>query len=1100
MNWKRFNLLNNVLAWLITLIAAVVYLMTIEPTASLWDCAEFVACDYRLEVGHPPGAPFYMLIYNVVSHLAPDATQAALYANATSAIISALCILFLFWTLTHLLRRLIRWEFRADNPKLHEEKLQTWQSILIFGGATVGSLVYTFSDTFWFSAVEAEVYAFSSLFTAVVFWLMFKWEERADEEGSDRWLILMAYLMGLSIGVHLLNLLCLPAMSLIYYYRRSSYPRLWGAVQAVLISFALIVAMMYGVVQGVPKMAGRFDWLFVNEFGFSFNTGLYCYLGSVLAMLVWSVVEAHQSMKAGVVSKRLLIASIGSIILMGIPFLGEGYLLGFVLSALLIAGGVYYHSKLSPRFFQTLQLSLLAIAIGFSSYGVILVRAIADTPMNENAPANAFSLRYYLAREQYGSAPLLYGPSFAAQPKGLKEGKEVLGKAPKTNPQDADKYVKLNDQPEYEYNSKDLMLFPRVYSRSHAPYYNSWMGRDENDMTAPSFGDNLKYFFAYQLNYMYWRYFMWNFVGRQNDLQGQGDLLRGNAITGIDFVDNLLVGDQSTLPEHLKNNKGRNVYYALPLLLGLLGMFYQVSRTRVVLRGSQEEQQKLHKQYNNQAMPIGHQSFWIVFMLFVMTGIAIVLYLNQTPGQPRERDYAFAGSFYAFAMWIGMGVPALFYLLRKLKASDIVSASTACFLGLLIPLQMAGQNWDDHDRSGRTIARDAGINYLESLEPNAILFCFGDNDTFPLWYIQDVEGVRRDVRTMNLSYLGGDWYIDQMRRKTYNADPVPLKYMSPDFYYFHEVAYVGNSQTELDLETALKHMVKQKGEKDIILPTTKMFLHVDSTSIAQKLSPDLATRVMSKMPISLEGKRYLDRGGLTVLDLINENKWQRPIYWTSTSPRDAFSNLSQHMVQTGMAYQLLPVEVNAYYQHNSAGDSVLVKKHNGVRIEEMYRNVMTKFRWGGADNPKVYMDETARNMLQGIRNNVFVPLARALHESGDDLRAKEVLKKCLDVIRPETVPHEAYSLRLVEALYLVGMTQEADRINKEVVSQAMNTLSWILSLSDAKLERVLSGNDLYSNYQTALVGMQLAREHKSEVLKLYEPTLLQYSKLFGSAN
>lgn len=1093
MNWKRFNLLNNGLGWLMGLVAAIVYLMTIEPTASLWDCAEFIACDYRLEVGHPPGAPFYMLIYNVVSQLAPTAEQAALYANATSAILSALCIVLLFWTLTHILRRLIAPTFRLDNPAVHHstaEGLPLWQSILIFGGASVGSLVYTFSDTFWFSAVEAEVYAFSSLCTAIVFWLMFKWEERADEQGSDRWIILLAYLMGISIGVHLLNLLCLPAMSLIYYYRKSDKPNFWGAVLAVVLSFVLIVVMMYGIVQGVPKMAGRFDWFFVNDLGYSFNSGLYFYLAFILALLVWSVYEAHKSVQAGSVGIRLAVASLLSIIFLGIPFLGDGYVLGFVLSAVLAFAIFKYYKKLSPQLVQTIQLSLLVIVIGFSSYGVILVRALADTPMNENAPANAFSLRYYLAREQYGSAPLIYGPSFASQPKGVVTAKEVLGKAPKAQPNDPDKYVKLSEQPEYEYASEDKMLFPRVYSRQHAPYYNSWMGREENDMSKPTFGENLRYFFSYQLNYMYWRYFMWNFVGRQNDIQGQGDLLNGNAITGINFIDKFFVGDQSTLPEYLKENKGRNVYYALPLLLGLLGMYYQVSRTQVLRKRKGEEGELEAVESDGKTTPIGHQSFWIVFMLFFMTGIAIVLYLNQTPGQPRERDYAFAGSFYAFAIWVGIGVPALWAILKRCKLTDTLAAGLATCLALVLPIQMAGQNWDDHDRSGRTIARDAGINYLESLEPNAILFCYGDNDTFPLWYIQDVEGVRRDVRTVNLSYLSGDWYIDQMRRQTYTGKPLPLKYMTPDFYYYHEVAYVGQSAEEMPLSEMLRQTVAQKGEGEIVVPSSLMTLDVDSATVAKSLSSDLQARVLPRMPISLQGKRYLDRGALTALDLINENKWKRPIYWTSTSPRDVFSNLTDFMVQTGMAYQLLPISLEG---------TESLEAHSGVRIEQMYKNVMTKFRFGGADNPKVYMDETARNMLSGIRNNVFVPLAKALLAQGDHKRAEEVLRKCLAVIRPEVVPYDGYSLRLADALYAVGMTKEADLVIKKVVGDSLALLDWMMLLKEDHQSRVLSSGDMWQAYQTALTAAMLGQRAKSSVVEPFLSRVMAYKSIFERA-
>lgn len=1101
MNWKQFKLVNNLLGWLVAGIAAVVYLMTIEPTASLWDCAEFVACDYRLEAGHPPGAPFYMLIYNVISHLAPSAAEAGLYANATSAILSALGILFLFWTLTHLMRRLVLWDFRGDNTATLEGKitLSPAQSLVVFGSALVGSLVYTFSDTYWFSAVEAEVYAFSSLFTAVVFWLMFQWEERADQEGSDRWLILIAYLMGLSIGVHLLNLLCLPAMALVYYYRRSKYPLFWEAVGSILISFGLIVVMMYGIVQGVPKMSGRFDWFFVNDLGFGFNSGLYAYLVLIFSLLSWSVYEAHQGCKRGSTNGRMLIASLSSIILLGIPFLGDGYLLGTILSIGLIVAAAYWGRRLSPRLLHTAQLSLLAIVIGFSSYGVILVRAMADTPMNENAPSNPFALRYYLAREQYGSAPLLYGANFTSKPISVKYNKELFGKAPKTTESEQDRYTKLGEQPEYEYSKEDKTLFPRMHSRQHAPYYNSWIGRDESDMSTPTFGDNLTYFFAYQLNYMYWRYFMWNFVGRQDDIQGQGDLLHGNAITGIDFIDSLLVGDQSTLPDSLKNNKGRNVYYALPLLLGLLGMFYQVSRTRIIQHVSDEEQKKLQAKHKKEATPIGHQSFWIVFMLFVMTGIAIVVYLNQTPGQPRERDYAFAGSFYAFAVWVGMGVAGLTYLLKKFKLSELSAAAMATIIGLGISLQMAGQSWDDHDRSGRTIARDAGLNYLESVEPNAILFCFGDNDTFPLWYMQDVEGVRRDVRTMNLSYLGGDWYIDQMRRKTYTGEAVPLKHMTPDLYYYHEAAYIAQNETEQSLADVWLELLRQKEQKakELVIPTQRISLPVkDKAKLSARLSSDLSGRVLDTLPISLQGKRYLDRGGLTLLDLLAKNNWERPIYWTSTSPRDALSNLPQHMVQTGMAYQLLPVHLGAMSKGEGASTDSLAP-HHGVRTEIMYDNVMRKFRWGGADKPNVYMDEAARNMLQGMRNNVFVPLAKALLQEGDTTRAKEVLTRCLEVIRPENVPYEQHSLRLVDALYAAGMHQEAGSINKEIVGNAMETLGWILRQNDKHLERLLLSGEAHRQYQTVMLGMGIASQYKSENLKLYEPVLEQYLKLFG---
>lgn len=1088
MNWKKYNLLNNLFGWVVFVIASAVYLLTIGPTASLWDCAEFIACDYRLEVGHPPGAPFYMLVYNVISHLAPSPAEAALFTNATSAIISGLTILFLFWTITHMLRRIIAPTFRRDASDREILSLPLAEGIIILGSALVGSLVYTFSDTFWFSAVEAEVYAFSSLFTAVVFWLMFQWEERSSEEGADRWLVLIAYLMGLSIGVHLLNLLCLPAMALIYYFHKAKTPNWRGALGAILASFALIVVMMYGIVQGVPKMAGRFDYFFVNTLGASFNTGLYFYLALVLLSLVWSVAEAHHTVKREVehLPLRLKIAMLTSIVLLGIPFLGNGIWLGIFLS---LALGVYLFrfARLAPRLVHTIQMSLLAITVGFASYGVILVRAIADTPMNENAPANAFSLRYYLAREQYGSAPLLYGPSFASRPNGIENDREVLGKAPKTPTDSTDRYVKLYDQPSYQYDSSQKMLFPRVYDSKHAEGYNIWMGRAPQDMSQPTFWENIMYFLNYQVNYMYWRYFMWNFSGRQNDLMGDGSLLRGNAITGIPVIDSFIIGPSEEMPDSIARNKGHNVYYALPLLLGLLGMFFQVGRWHAVKRedkllGEQEEY-----------IPIGRHSFWITFFLFFMTGLAILLYLNQTPGQPRERDYAYAGSFYAFAIWIGFGTAGLWRAISRIGLKPALSATLAVLLSLFVPIQMASQNWDDHDRSGRTIARDLGINYLESCEPNAILFCYGDNDTFPLWYIQDVEGVRTDVRTVNLSYLGGDWYVDQMRRATYEGKPLPLQYMKPEFYYFKEYALIADSKREMLLSDALRQTTSKASGEEAIFPTQRLILPIDSASVAASLrnTPDLQARVLSSMPISLEGKRYLDRGGLSVLDLIESNRWERPIYWTTTSPSNAFSNLGSYLVQTGMAQQVLPIDLRS--------DSIRGQV-SPIKLEQMYDNVMNKFRWGGADNPSVYLDETGRNSMLGIRTRVFVPLASALLEQGDKERAQQVLNKCLTSIRPEVVPYDYFSLTLAQTLYRAEMTEEADAIVYDICTSSLRSLDWFFRLSDSKLRRILRDGELHKAFDTALMAYQIAQQSGSKALNMYESKLLEYNKYLGTSS
>lgn len=1116
MNWKQFDRANNLLGWGVFLIATLTYLLTIGPSASLWDCAEFIACDYKLEIGHPPGAPFYMLVYNVVSHLGGGVQHAALLTNATSAVLSGFTILFLFWTITHMVRRVltpgVRLGLHGAAPE--GQVLSLGQGIAILGAGLVGSLVYTFSDSFWFSAVEAEVYAFSSLFTAVVFWLIFKWDERSENERSDRWLILIAYLMGLSIGVHLLNLLCLPAMALVYYYRRSSSPSLKGAGLALLASFALVGVMMYGVVQGVPKLAGMWDMFFVNQLGLSYNQGLYIYLIVLAAVLLWGVVRTQRALSLGAQALSLTSrASIAlSLILLGVPLLGGGGLLSLVL-VVGIAAALYYYKALSPRLAHTLQMSLVAIMVGFSSYGVILVRAEADPPMNENSPADAFSLRYYLAREQYGSAPLIYGQTFASRIKYgsdgrpvMKEGEPTYGRIDKAQPSDPDRYVvrSLKEEPQYE--ESEMMLFPRVYDRGHAQMYNSWMGRAEDDMSVPSFAENLSYFFNYQVNYMYWRYFLWNFSGRQNDLQGDGSLLRGGAVTGIPFVDALFYGDSDSLPELVTANKGHNVYYALPLLLGLLGLFYQIGAGR---RGT--------------------ESFWVTFLLFFMTGLAIVLYLNQYPGQPRERDYAYVGSFYAFAIWVGFGVAALVQGASQLLASKEAKAKAqrdkqplaingsyaaiVVLLCLLVPLQMMGQNWDDHDRSGRTVASDMGRNYLESCEPNGILFCYGDNDTFPLWYAQEVEGVRTDVRTVNLSYLSGDWYIDQMKKQAYEGKPLPLGLLPASYYYYHTYALLGNgSQGEpMTVAEAFAALKDSPRKEPALLPTMELAEPVDSlraAALLQRSAPDFKhMEPLKRFPMSLAGRSYADIGTMSVLDLIAGNKWERPIYWAITSPRNAFNNLSQYTTQIGMLHQLLPIGEKTSDPSLSAFDLSSAYKEDGegfkiANLDRMYELVMTKFRWGGADRPGTYFDENARGIISTLRNQVFTPLAEGLLQraaAGDKAKAQTVLRKCLSVILEENIPYETSSIYFARALYSAGLTKEADHVLSAIVRRSLSTMAWALRLSPEQLQQFQRYGDMQEAFLGLRYSLSVAEEAGSEGLKHYEAQIATVLRALGIA-
>ena len=1097
MNWKQFNRANNLMGWAIFAVATLTYLLTIGPSASLWDCAEFIACDYKLEIGHPPGAPFYMLVYNVISHLGGSPERAALMTNATSAVLSGLTILFLFWTITHMVRRVLtpRAHLGKQGFEPTGEVMTMGQAIAILGSGLVGSLVYTFSDSFWFSAVEAEVYAFSSLFTAVVFWLIFKWEERSEYERSDRWLVLIAYLMGLSIGVHLLNLLCLPAMALVYYYRRATTPTLKGSALALLGSFALVGLMMYGVVQGVPKLAGKWDMFFVNTCGLSYNQGLYIYLAVLIAVLIWGVYEADRAVQDPKLlgSHRFRISIALSLILMGIPLIGNGIV------ALALAAGIiaffYKYKGLRASSVQTVQMSIVSIAMGFSSYGVILVRAVADPPMNENAPADAFSLRYYLAREQYGSAPLFYGPTFASPykygPDGrpeFDEGEPTYGRVDKAQPSDPDRYVARAPKDEPVYEGSSMMLFPRVYDRGHAQMYNTWMGRAADDMSQPTFGDNLTYFFNYQLTYMYWRYFMWNFAGRQNDLQGDGGLLRGGAATGIPFVDSFFYGDSDTHPEDMTANKGHNVYYALPLILGLIGLFFQIGRGRR-----------------------GVESFWVTFMLFFMTGIAIVLYLNQYPGQPRERDYAYVGSFYAFAIWVGFGVAAIAttasrYLSKQpaKKTSDedapgtlsTAAAGVASLVLLLIPIQMAGQNWDDHDRSGRTVASDMGRNYLESCEPNAILFCYGDNDTFPLWYAQEVEGIRTDVRTVNLSYLSGDWYIDQMKKKAYEGKPLPIGLLPKSYYYYNNYALVSpNGGERLSVEEAYKALQGHGPGSPAMLPSPDLYVAVDSAAVAQRIAksfPALTGHITPDFSLSLHGRQFLDIGALSVLDLIAGNKWERPIYWAITSPRNAFNGMTASMVQTGMTSQLLPLAPRV----DSTGRAI---DYGIGNLDRMYETVMTKFRWCGADRPGTYFDENARGIVSTLRNQIFTPLANGYLERGDKQKAQAILKKCLSVILEENGPSETSALYFADALYRADMRAEADHVLQAIARRALSTLTWAVQLPAEKLEEVSRHGELQEAYTAISYALDFAKDYNSQALSRYEQEIAALLRRLGVA-
>ena len=947
-----FSKLNTCVAWLVFAIAAIVYGMTVEPTASLWDCPEFIASGYKLEIGHPPGAPVFMLAANLFSHLANDTSKVALMVNLLSALLSAGCIFFLFLTITHLTQRILR-------------DMTTANVIIIEACGMVGALAYTFSDTFWFSAVEAEVYAFSSFLTALMFWLILKWSDEADNPRSDRWIIMIAYITGLSIGVHLLCLLCLPAMSLIVYYRQAKQITWVGTMKMLLAGGLLVGIILYGLIPGVVIIGGWFELLCTNIMGCAYNTGLICYIVLLTGTLVT----------------------------------------------------IYY--KVRKRIVKLSVACVLMILAGYSSYGVILIRANARPPMCENAPDNIFSLGSYLNREQYGKTPLIYGPAFSSEVDRQQEGdylvpKQKEGKAIYRPVADTTKQAYEIVRHDIDYVYKNNMFFPRMHSARHAQAYEDWMGGVEKHNGIPTMTENLRFFLSYQVNFMYWRYFLWNFVGRQNNIQGNGEVEHGNWITGFRWIDDLLLGcDTSKLPSDLTQNKGRNVFYAMPLFLGLLGILWQWRRGRE-----------------------GRQQLLVVLLLFVMTGLAIVVYLNQTPLQPRERDYAYAGSFYAFAIWIGLGVAFVVdFMQRVFKDSTVLSVVLSCLGCLLIPLQMASQTWDDHDRSGRYACRDFGVNYLESMqrEGHPVILTSGDNDTFPLWYNHEVEGVRTDTRDCNLEYLQTDWYIDQMKRPAYNSPALPIS-MSHDDYKEGRLEYVP--------------------------------VNTDSLTIGHTI-------------ISLKGKQGLYKNELMVLEMLSQANWQRPIYTSVNSGPSNLPFLRDHLVLEGLAYRVSPTATDQQ-----------------VDVERLYENIMHRFRYGGLNTKGIYVDEDVKRMANTHQLIMGVLIDSLLQQ--DDLdRALSVCRKWQQELPNENVPYTESALSMARCYYQAHQPQPGDEIVRNLLRRSAEWLFWIETIkSSHHASSLYSQYEWMKTMQTALVvAKQFERnELLNQYIKQYEHFIKKYEQ------
>lgn len=1065
---RKFRLWNNVFGWLAFAVAAFTYLSTMEPTASFWDCPEFIATACKLEVGHPPGAPFFMLLGHLFTLFASDVAHVAVMVNTLSALMSALTIMFLFWTITMLAEKVV-------SPDGADGEYSLKNGIAIIGAGLVGSLAYAFTDSFWFSAVEGEVYATSAMFTAVVFWAILKWEKVSDRAYADRWLLLIAYLMGLSVGVHLLNLLCIPAIVLVYYFKKFRVTKV-GTCIALLVSFGVLGVIMYGIIPGVTLVASWFELLFVNGFGFGFNSGFVFYCLLLFASLVWAICLTYRGKRAGLAKFAFLL----SVSLTGIPFIGESVVFGILV---IIGLGIFLilYQKLDLKRLNTILLAMLMIVVGYSSYAVIVIRSTANPPMDQDSPDNVFALKSYLNREQYGDRPLFYGPYFNAEVKRHVEGDnlvpdieekgDIWSPQEKHNPNEPDRYIVSGKKQDYVYMDEFCTLFPRMYSSqpsSQVDAYKDWVKFKGHTITydiagqsqtavVPTFGENLKFFFDYQVMYMYMRYFMWNFSGRQNDEQGYGEIDKGNVLTGIPFIDKMWEGSYDNLPDAMKDNKGRNVYYMLPLILGLLGFAFQLGRGKR-----------------------GKETFALTGILFFMTGLAIVLYLNQTPYQPRERDYAYAGSFYAYAIWIGFGVLMLISMLNRVlkDKGGVATAAVVTVACLLVPMQMASQNWDDHDRSIRYTCRDFGYDYLISCAPNAIIFTNGDNDTFPLWYLQEVEGVRRDVRVCNLSYLQTDWYIDQMRRQAYESDPLPISWKRYQYVQgTRDVVNVYNIMPVMDAKTAihdylLNDQYLQDGTGN--LPSKTLTIPVDIAKYRAEnkfLTPK--DTILPYLTVKLNDRIFKHEE--MILEMLSQNKWKRPIYFSVTVGNDYYMGMDNNFQLEGLAYRIVPMQKPGGY----------------VETDIMYDNMMHKFRWGNISNPHIYLDENNMRMCKTFRL-MFYRLVDALVNEGKKDKALKALDYCMKVIPGYTVPHDYTSAYLAQEYYILGQNQKGDALMDEVAKGSVQGMNWFASLSNPSL-RTAAREDIGTNLGELQTVLQICQQYKrTNMLKKYASTFNRF--------
>jgi hypothetical protein len=1018
--YGKYRLWNNITGWVLFVVSTIVYLLTLEPTVSFWDCGEFILSAFKLQVGHPPGAPLFLMMGRIATLFAGgDTSKVALMVNILSAVCSGFAIMFLFWTITHLVRKV----FAGANS------LESKNIPVILASGIIGALAYTFSDTFWFSAVEGELYALSSLVTGLVFWAMLKWEDEADKPYSGRWIILIAYIMGLGIGIHRLNLLVIPALVFVYYFRMYEVTTK-GILKTLLISGVMLWLMVFIIMPGVPKAAGWFELLFVNGFGLPYNSGLYVYLILIIAGLVFGIRFTLKKQRV---------------------------ILNYVLT------------------------SLAVIIIGYSSYAMIMIRSSASPPMNQNDPSNVFSFVYYINMEQYGTAPKLYGNYYSAP---VIDVKQVVSGYNQVNGRYEPYY-----RPEYKYSKQFETIFPRMYSPDpeHESAYKYWgnvRGKKytvdspsgKKSIVCPTFGENLRYFFRYQVGFMYLRYFMWNYAGRQNDVQGNGNPIQGNWISGIKFVDEARLGNLDKIPEDLKTNKGKNTYYFLPLLIGLAGMYWHYKKNK--------------------------NGFWLVFAFFFMTGMAIILFLNQYPNQPRERDYAYAGSFYAYAIWIGMGFMLLYETIKKFLGDKPALGIAFVILFMAAPFLMGTQNWDDHNRSKRYTARDIGQNYLKSVAPNAVLFTYGDNDSFPLWYVQDVEGFRTDVRVSNLSYIQAGWYIEMMKQKAYESDPLPIS-LSSDKYLEGKRNQLP-VENRVDKAVAIKEVVDfagiddKRAQVDVsgrgdflnYLPVNKFIISVDPATVLSNGTVKEYFKDSLLAPITWTySETDAFKGDLAIMDLISNNNWKRPLYFSTTVPSSQYKGLEKFFVQEGLAYRIAPVKTGTAEQG----------EYGMIDPVVMYDNLMNKFSWGNASDPSVYLDENNRRMFSNFRR-LFGNLGKKLVENGDTAKAVEVAHRGLEIVPVDKLPNDFFSLGLAEILITCGHKEEGEKLINDITRYSSEYLSFAMALRPADrfgLEYPI-GINMQSMIDIYRIGIKLKLD---DLVKKVEPELNKfYSALYSGTN